>query len=123
MEGFGLIIFGLIKFIGYRLFLKFAAPNTNRVNLYIIALIRFVVGIAVGISIYSLLHTEGSYIPVYLSAILLARLLIWYGIFHLLFTVLELTTRLKLTIGGTIVSYLLDIPAMMGLWVTIGGIC
>lgn len=123
MEYLGLLAFGLIKYIGYYLYLKYVCPKPFVSNVYMIAFARLVIGLVVGMLIYAAFNTGRNILPVYLSAILFGRLIIWYAIFSLFYKTTPMEKKVKLTIGGTVVSYILDIPSVMGLWVIVGGIC
>ena len=122
MEIVGLGIFSIIKYGGYFLFFKFACPRENAPNIYLVALIRLVAGLVVGFSIHFAFSTGREIFPVYFSAILVGRLILWFVILSVFYTSLSLREKIMLTVGGTLVSYILDIPAAMGLWVTVGGI-
>ena len=117
------IIFVLIKFFGYFYYLKLVSPAQGSPNLKHVAAIRLIFGIIVGMSIYALFPFGRDIFPVYFSAILLGRILIWYFIFHYFYTMFSTTRKVWLTIGGTTVSYLLDVPATIGILTIIGGIC
>jgi len=123
MEIAGLAVFSAIKYIGYFLYLKLACPSNHSGNIYFIALLRLLAGLAVGMSIYYLFNTGRDFVPVYISAIFVGRFVIWFAVFHIFYKSLSIKEKIKFTLGGVAVSYVLDIPSMAGLWVTIGGIC
>ncbi len=123
MEVISPLVFGLIKYFGYFYYLKFIGPTENAPNIKMVATVRLVIGIVVGMSIYALLVTGRDIFPVYFTAILTGRFIIWYFIFYYFYKMFDLKKRIKFTIGGTVVSYLLDIPATMGILTIIGGIC
>ena len=123
MEIIGFLVFGLIKYFGYFFYLKMVTPKDYRQNLYFIALVRLIAGLVVGMSIYAAFTTGRNFLPAYFSAILIGRLALWYLVFQIFYKILPARKKILLATGGTLVSYILDIPSSFGLWVIIGGIC
>lgn len=115
--------FGLVKFFGYRLFLSTIKVEGNTSSTNIVACVRLVAGVLVGSLIYVAFDQGDSFLPVYLSAIFAGRLTIWYIVIGYYYRSLTMQRRLKLTVGATLVSYVLDLPSSAGLWFIIGGIC
>jgi len=70
------------------------------------------------------LFSEGrNIIPAYISVIFLGRILLWWMVFHLFYDITSNKQHIKYTLGGVAVSYVIDIPAVMGAITIIGGIC
>lgn len=123
MEIAGFILFSAVKYTGYAIFLKVIAPKQNAPNFWLVALIRLITGIIIGLLIYATFSTGRDILPAYISAILFGRLLIWYAIFRLFYKMLSPRKQILYTLGGTLLSYLLDIPSATGFLIVTGGIC
>ena len=124
MELSGLLIFSIIKYVGYFAFFKIFNTKENSVNPFLASTIRLVFGLIVGFAILYFSNAgRESILEVYLSATLIGRVIIWYSLLRLLYKKIERKRLIWGVIIGVGVSYILDIPALMGLWYTAGGIC
>jgi len=124
MELSGLLIFSAIKYAGYFLFFKIFNTKENYFNPFLASLIRLVAGLIVGfVILYFFNAGREEIISVYFTATLIGRIIIWYSLLRVLY---KKTERKRLFLGvtsGVALSYILDVPALMGLWFISGGIC
>jgi len=123
MEITGLALFITIKYAGYYLYLSLIAPKEHLSKVYVIAFVRLIAGLLTGMTIHFLFTSGRDIFPVYLSAILIGRLAIWFLIFHLFYRQLTIGKKMGHATGGTVISYILDIPSTFGFLVVVGGIC
>ena len=124
MEPSGLLVFSFIKYVGYFAFFKIFNTKENYTNPFLASTIRLVLGLIVGFAIMYFFNAgrEGI-LEVYLSATLIGRIIIWYSLLRFLYKEIERKRLIWGVIIGVGVSYILDIPALMGLWYMVGGIC
>ena len=66
---------------------------------------------------------EMKFLSVYFTATLIGRIIIWYSLLRILYKKIERKRLFWGVIGGVTLSYILDIPALMGFWFITGGIC
>jgi len=123
MEVLAILFFASIKFAGYFGFLFFFAPETTKWKILKNASIRLIAGVVVGMAFYSAFSDGRNIFPVYLSAILFGRLVLWFALFKFFYEPMSGRKIVLLTVGGTAVSYLLDLPAAFGVINIVGGIC
>ena len=119
----GLGVFAVIKFFGYYLFFQALNKREKAVNSFKLAAIRLVSGFLTGLAIHFAFKTGRDIFSVYFSALLLSRIAIWYIIFHIHYRPLPVSKRIRYIAIGTAISYIMDIPAALGLFVAVGGIC
>jgi hypothetical protein len=119
----GLAVFSLIKYAGYFLFFKYSFKSHKRDNNHIPAITRVVLGIAVGMAIHFSFSTGRDIFPVYFSAILIGRVIVWFVILNMFYKEMTINKKIAYTVFGTVISYLLDIPSVIGLFVVVGPIC
>lgn len=123
MEIIATLFFAGLKVGAYFCFLLYFAPELPKRKIWRIAVIRLLFGLILGMSLYALFSEGRDIIPVYFSAILIGRFVLWFSLFKLFYPPMPNSEIFKLTIGGTIVSYIIDLPAMLGAISIIGGIC
>jgi Na+/melibiose symporter-like transporter len=124
MEPTGLLVFSIIKYVGYLVFFKIFNTNRNYVNPFLASLIRLVIGFIVGSAILYFSNAgRESILEVYFSATLIGRIIIWYSLLHFLYKKIDRKRLFWGMISGVVLSYILDIPALLGLWYAVGGIC
>ena len=70
-----------------------------------------------------LMPEEMKFLSVYFTATLIGRIIIWYSLLRILYKKIERKRLFWGVIGGVTLSYILDIPALMGFWFITGGIC
>ena len=124
MEPSGLLIFSIIKYVGYFFFFKIFNTKENYYNPFLASLIRLVAGLLIGFAIMYFFNAgRDEIISVYFTATLIGRIIIWYSLLRILYKKLERKRLFWGVIGGVALSYILDIPALMGLLFITGGIC
>ena len=124
MEPSGLLIFSIIKYVGYFLFFKIFNAKDNYVNPFLASLIRLVIGLIIGsVILYSFNSGREDILNIYVSATLIGRNIIWYFLLSIMYKKIKRTKLFWGVISGVALSYILDIPAMMGLWFIMGEIC
>ena len=124
MEPSGLLIFSIIKYAGYFFFFKIFNTKENDYNPFLAALMRLVAGLIVGFGIMYFFNAgREEIISIYFTATLIGRTIIWYSLLRILYKKIETKRLFWGVIIGVALSYLLDIPALMGLWFISGGIC
>ena len=124
MEPSGLLIFSIIKYAGYFFFFKIFNTKENDYNPFLASLIRLVAGLIIGFAImYSFNAGREEIISVYFTATLIGRIIIWYSLLRVLYKKIERKRLFWGVISGVAISYILDIPALIGLWFISGGIC
>ena len=124
MEPSGLLIFSIIKYAGYFFFFKMFNTNENYVNPFLASLIRLVVGLIIGfVILYSFNAGREGILDVYFSATFIGRMIIWYSLLRILYKRIERKRLFWGVLSGVVLSYILDIPALMGFWFITGGIC
>ena len=124
MELSGLLIFSIIKYTGYFFFFKIFNTNENYCNPFLASLIRLVAGLIIGFAILYFFNAgREEIISVYFTVTFLGRIIIWYSLLRILYKKIESKRLFWGVIFGVASSYLLDIPALMGLWFISGGIC
>ena len=124
MEPSGLIIFSIIKYSGYFLFFQIFNTKENYYNPFLASLIRLVAGLIIGFAILYFFNAgREEIISVYFTATLIGRIVIWYFLLRILYKKIERQRLFWSVMIGVALSYLLDIPALMGLWFITGGIC
>ncbi len=121
----GTAIFLVAKFFGYALYFSMLGRWLGRHrSVFVLSAARVLLGLAVGGIVWAILsmafHAEG---VIYLTAILAARLLVWAVMLRWAYAGATTKALLAATVGGTAVSYLIDIPVFFGVIVAIGGIC
>ena len=124
MEPSGLLIFSIIKYAGYFFFFKIFNTKENYYNPFLASLIRLVAGLIIGFAILYFFNAgREEIISVYFTATLIGRIIIWYSLLRILYKKKERKRLFWGVIGGVGLSYILDIPALMGFWFITGGIC
>jgi len=124
MEPSGLIIFSIIKYAGYFFFFKIFNTKENYYNPFLASLIRLVAGLIIGFAILYFFNAgREEIISVYFTATLIGRIIIWYSLLRVLYRKIEGKRLFWGVISGVALSYILDIPALIGLWFITGGIC
>lgn len=124
MEPFGLLVFSIIKYAGYFFFFKIFNTKENYYNPFIASLIRLVAGLIIGFAIMYFFNAgRDEILSVYFTATLAGRIIIWFSLLRILYKNIERKRLFLGVIGGVALSYILDIPALMGFWFIIGGIC
>lgn len=124
MELSGLLLFSLIKYVGYFFFFKIFNTKENYYNPFLASLIRLIAGLIVGFGIMYFFNAgREEIISIYFTATLTGRIIIWYSLLRILYKKIERQRLFWGVIIGVVLSYLLDIPALMGLWFISGGIC
>jgi hypothetical protein len=124
MEPSGLLIFSIIKYVGYFLFFKIFNSNENYYNPFLASLVRLVIGLIIGFAIlYFFNPGREGVLDIYFSATLIGRIIIWYSLLRILYKKIEGKRLFWGVTSGVALSYILDIPALMGLWIITGGIC
>ena len=124
MEPSGLLIFSIIKYAGYFFFFKIFNTKENYYNPFLASLIRLVAGLIIGFAILYFFNAgRDEIISVYFTATLIGRIIIWYSLLRILYKKIERKRLIWGVIGGVTLSYILDIPALMGFWFITGGIC
>jgi hypothetical protein len=124
MEPSGLLIFSIIKYVGYFFFFKIFNTDQNYYNPFLASLFRLVIGLIVGFTIFYFFSAgREDILDVYFSATLIGRIIIWYSLLRILYKGIERKRLFWGVIVGVALSYILDIPALMGLWFITGGIC
>jgi hypothetical protein len=124
MEPSGLLIFIVIKYAGYFFFFKIFNSSKNYYNPFLAALIRLAAGLIVGFGIMYFFNAgREEILSVYFTATLIGRIAIWYFLLRTLYKNIEKKRLIWGVIGGVVLSYILDIPALMSLWIITGGIC
>lgn len=91
-----------------------------QINLHIVSGVRLIVGIFAGGVVYAL---GNNILIIYLTLILVTRIFIWYFLFQYYYKDWNFRERSKYTAYGTIISYVLDLPASLGFIVFIGSVC
>ena len=124
MEPSGLLIFSAIKYAGYFFFFKIFNNSRNYYNPFLAALIRLAAGLIVGFGIMYFFNAgREEILSVYFTATFIGRITIWYFLLQTLYKNIEKKRLIWGVIGGVVLSYILDIPALMSLWFISGGIC
>ena len=123
MEILATLLFAGLKLLAYIAFLRFIAIKPVKLNIYAIAILRLIAGVCIGMILFALFSEGRSIIPAYISVIFLGRILLWWMVFHLFYDITSNKQHIKYTLGGVAVSYVIDIPAVMGAITIIGGIC
>ena len=124
MEPSGLLIFTVIKYAGYFFFFKVFNTNENYYNPFLAALIRLAAGLMVGFgTMYFFNAGRDEILSVYFTTTLIGRIIIWYSLFRILYKKINGKRLFWGVTSGVAISYVLDIPALMGLWFITGGIC
>ncbi len=124
MEPSGLLIFSVIKYAGYFFFFKIFNTKENYYNPFLGSLIRLVAGLIIGFAILYFFNAgREEIISVYFTATLIGRIIIWYLLLRILYKKIERQRLFWGVTSGVTLSYILDIPALMGLWFITGGIC
>ena len=124
MELFGLLLFSLIKYAGYFFFFKIFNTKENYYNPFLASLIRLIAGLIVGFCIMYFFNAgREEIISVHFTATLIGRIIIWYSLLRILYKKIERKRLFWGVAGGVVLSYILDIPALIGLWFITGGIC
>jgi len=124
MEPSGLVIFSIIKYAGYFLFFKIFNTRENYYNPLLAALIRLVAGLIIGFAILYFFNSgrEGI-ISIYFTATLIGRIVIWYSLLRIFYKKINAKRLFWGVTCGVVLSYILDIPALIGLLFITGGIC
>ena len=124
MEPSGLLIFSAIKYAGYFFFFKIFNSSKNYYNPFLAALIRLAAGLIVGFGIMYFFNAgREEILSIYFTATLIGRIAIWYFLLQTLDQKIGKKRLIWGVIGGVVLSYILDIPALMSLWFISGGIC
>jgi hypothetical protein len=124
MEPSGLLIFSVIKYVGYFFFFKIFNTKENYYNPFLASLIRLVAGLIIGFAILYFFNAgREEIISIYFTATLVGRINIWYSLLRVLYRKIEGKKLFWGVIIGVALSYILDIPALIGLWFISGGIC
>ena len=124
-EVIGTAIFLIAKFFGYALYFAVLGRRLGATrSAFVLSAARVLLGLALGglvwLTLAKAIHAE---LVVYISAILFARLLVWTAVVEWGFANATTKARLAAIVGGTVISYLIDIPVFFGVIVAIGGIC
>ena len=124
MELSGLLIFSVIKYAGYFCFFIIFNTEHNYYNPFLAALLRLAAGLVVGFTIMYFFNAgREEIISIYFTATLVGRFLIWYILLRILYKKISGMKLFLGVAGGVVLSYILDIPALIGLWFITGGIC
>lgn len=117
----GGIIFGVVKFIGYTGYASalkklYQAPKSNA---YLFAISRTLIGLVVGFAYYKgfeLFHTGDNVDALYYCGLAPLRLIEWYLIIWFFFDRDFKSPKqiFNCALGGAVLSYFLDIPAVFG---------
>ena len=121
---FGTIIFVGAKLFGYFLYFSWIRRFGNGRSAIAMAAFRVLLGLALGGAIWMVFSRMRGYFPaVYFGAILLGRLVAWSITVRWGFPAMALKRTMACVAGGTLLSYLIDIPVFFGVLSVIGGIC
>jgi len=124
-EVIGTAIFLVAKFVGYALYLSVLGRRLGaHRSVFVLSGARVLLGLALGglvwLTLAKAIHAGAI---VYLGGILIARLIAWTVVVRWGFVDTTARARVGAIVGGTIVSYVIDIPVFFGVIAAIGGIC
>ena len=120
----GILAFTGIKFAGYSLaalYLNKSYPHDAKVNFLLVGLMRTLIGIVFAFILalvsFPFFHTGGSGFLIYLLGLIPVRLLEWFILIRIFYDedVVDKRKLWKNLIAATIWSFVLDIPALLGL--------
>jgi hypothetical protein len=124
MEPSGLIIFSVIKYVGYFFFFIIFNNKENYTNPFLAAFIRLATGLIIGFAIMYFFNAgREEILSIYFSATLIGRIIIWYSLLRVLYKKINGKRLFWGVISGVALSYLLDLPAVLSLFFVTGGIC
>jgi hypothetical protein len=122
----GLAAFAAIKFVGYSaysVYLNNLFPDRWR-NLFFVGFCRTALGLGFGtalgfLGIIAMLATGPPGFFIYIAALVPTRMLEWWIIVSAMYHVKRDNPSVKKAIGfGILVSFILDVPALMGFFAT-----
>lgn len=123
MNNTGVVIFTLIKFVGYFALLHFLFKKNSVLNLFIVSFVRSFLGVSIGLMFLEYFKVHENHLIVFYAVVMIFRMLEWALVLRLFYPKEFSTRGLYLVMITTLVSSVLDLLAFAGFVSKTGLIC
>ena len=123
MNNMGVVIFTLIKFVGYFALLYFLFKKSSFLNLFSASLIRSFLGVSLGLLLLEYIKVHDHRMMVFYAIVVIFRMLEWALILRVFYPKVFSIRGFNLVVNTTLVSSVLDLLALAGLVSKTGLIC